>query len=139
MAVIEINWKPTRTELRVFGGGLTLFCLVLGGWIFWRDGQFDVAESILVTLATVAGVVTVFVPSWLYPIYCVFMVVSYPIGWVMSHVILAIVFYGVFTPIGLIMRVLGRDPMQRRWDSTIDSYWVPHKSKGSTEDYFRQF
>lgn len=139
MAVIEINWQPTRTDLRVFGAGLTVFCLVLGGWLFGADGKFGVAESVMVAVGGLTGATTWLVPSGLYPIYCVFMVVTYPIGWVMSHIILAIVFYGVFTPIGWILRALGRDPMQRGWDADAETYWISHKAKESTEDYFRQF
>jgi hypothetical protein len=67
------------------------------------------------------------------------MVAAFPIGWVLSHVLLAIVYYGVFTPIGRVMRMRGRDPMQRRFDSQTESYWVPRNSEKSAQDYFRQF
>ena len=43
------------------------------------------------------------------------MVVNYPIGWVVTHVVMALIFYLVVTPLGVIMRLCGRDPMERRW------------------------
>ena len=40
------------------------------------------------------------------------MVLAFPIGWTVSQVILAVMFYGLFTPIGLVFRLIGRDPLQ---------------------------
>ena len=41
------------------------------------------------------------------------MVLAFPIGWTVSQVILLLMFYGLFTPIGLVFRLIGRDPLQR--------------------------
>ncbi len=139
MAIVEINWQPSRTDLRVFGGGLVAFCAVIA-WLCYRsDGHFGLLESSFAAVAVLAIVVLLFWPAWLRPIYFAFTVLTFPIGWVISHLLLAVVFYAVFTPIGLFMRWRGRDPMQRHWDSQAESYWVPHDSKKTLEDYFRQF
>lgn len=139
MAIVEINWQPTRTDLRVFGGGLAVFCAVIGVLLYRGDGRFGIVEGLLAGTAGLAVVISLFAPQSLRPVYFAFVVVAFPIGWVLSHVLLAVVFYGVFTPIGLVMRLLGRDPMQRRFDSQADSYWAPHDPPKSPEDYFRQF
>ena len=139
MAIVEINWQPTRKDLRVFGIGLAVFCAVIAGLCYQSDGRFGALEGSLITIAVLAVVVSLFLPVWLRPVYFVFVVLAFPIGWVLSHVLLAVVFYGVFTPIGLVMRLLGRDPMQRRFDPDADTYWVPHDPPRSAEDYFRQF
>ena len=49
-------------------------------------------------------------------LYLGWMRVFYPIGWVVSHLLLAIVYYLVLTPIGLVMRLFGGDPMHRGFD-----------------------
>jgi hypothetical protein len=139
LALVEINWQPTRTDLRVFGFGLAVFCAVIAGICYQIDGRFGVLEGSLAAIAALAVITSVFAPAWLRRVYFVFVVVAFPIGWVLSHVLLAAVFYGVFTPIGLVMRLLGRDPMQRRFDPNAESYWVPHDPPRSPEDYFRQF
>ena len=40
------------------------------------------------------------------------MVLAFPIGWTVSQVMLALMFFGLFTPIGLVFRLIGRDPLQ---------------------------
>jgi hypothetical protein len=50
-----------------------------------------------------------------------------------------VVFYLVFTPVGLVMRLLGRDPLQRRFDREAGTYWVDHVEPRSVEEYFRQY
>ena len=62
-----------------------------------------------------------------------------PIGWTISHAVLALLYYLLFTPIGLIIRLFGRDPMQRRLDRSAATYWVPHNQDRDAGRYFRQF
>jgi hypothetical protein len=72
----------------------------------------------------------------------VFLTLSYaafPIGFVVSHVILAIVYYLILTPIGLLVRAIGRDPMERRFDRDAESYWVVRQPIDDPGRYFRQF
>jgi len=139
MALIEINRNPTRKELNQFGfiwlGFLTLFGVI---------ARFKLGEPALALGLWVAAVV-VPVIGWLVPTFMrlVFVGMSYvawPIGFVVSHVILAVVYYLVFTPIGLLMRLFGYDPMQRKFDESASSYWVS-RARDATEPkrYFRQF
>ena len=53
--------------------------------------------------------------------------------------ILAVVYYLVLFPIGLILRLRGYDPMQRRFDRSAKSYWTPREQEEGTERYFKQF
>ena len=46
----------------------------------------------------------------------------FPIGWVVSHLLLGVVYFLVLTPIGLTLRALGRDPLERRFDQSASSY-----------------
>ena len=63
----------------------------------------------------------------------------YPIGYVVSHVLLAVVYFGVFTPVAVILRAMGKDAMERRWDPERQSYWIDRGAPRPKEDYFRQF
>ena len=139
MAIIEINRNPTRKELNQFGfiwlGFLALFGAIAH---FKLDAP---------TLALALGMAAVVVPviGWMYPAFmrAVFLGMSYaawPIGFVVSHVILAVVYYLVFTPIGLAMRIFRYDPMKRRFDDGVSSYWVKRDPVASeAKRYFRQF
>ena len=50
-----------------------------------------------------------------------------------------IAYYLVLTPIGLIRRISGRDPLHRRFDRDADSYWIARKPASDTKRYFRQY
>ena len=73
------------------------------------------------------------------PLYLGWMYATLPIGWVVTHVMLGLIYYLMFTPIGLIMRLGGRDLMQRRFDREASSYWIEHRPDDRPERYFRQF
>ncbi len=62
-----------------------------------------------------------------------------PIGLVISYVILAATYYLVLTPIGLVLRLFGYDPMHRRFDREAKTYWVPREEDANTDRVFRQF
>lgn len=79
------------------------------------------------------------VPRLRRPVYVGMSLAVYPIGWVLSHVILLAVFMLVVTPIALLLRALGQDPMQRRFDPSMPSYWVPHRPADDFRRYFQQF
>jgi hypothetical protein len=72
-------------------------------------------------------------------LYVGWMLAAQPIGWTLSHLVLGVVYYLVLTPIGLIMRLVGRDPMQRRFDPATDSYWIERAPRTDPSRHFRQF
>ena len=63
---------------------------------------------------------------------------TYPVGFVISHVVLALVYFLVLTPIGLTMRLFGHDPLSRKFDPGARSYWKPRHETKPTESYFNQ-
>lgn len=138
--MIEINRNPTRKELLVFAELLALFLAVIG-WMVWRRHP-QVAAALWTAapvVAVIGGLVAWFAPRAMRLLYLGWMYAAMPIGWVVSHLILAAVFYLVVTPIGLIMRLVGYDPMHRRFDRSATSYWVEHNPAADARRYFRQF
>ena len=138
MALVEVNWRPALKELRFFA----VLLLVFAGIVAWILATRFAAPSAGVTVAAVAAVIAVLglvAPKLIWPLYVVWMAAALPIGWVVSHVVMALVFYLVFTPIGLIMRGCGRDPMERRLDKAAASYWKKRDPRTETRRYFRQF
>ncbi len=135
--MIELNYAPSRKDLRLFAIILVPFSYFLG-WIIRR--QFDpdmIGWSINIVLA-IAGVTGSIWPEAVKQIFLVWTVLTYPIGWVVSHLVLAIIFFGVFLPIGFTMKCFGYDPLQLR-EKNCDSYWVPLEPITDQERYFRQF
>ncbi|MEE8450820.1 MAG: SxtJ family membrane protein [Thermoguttaceae bacterium] len=137
MSLIRINKNPSRRELALFGLIWLVFFGVVGG-IVWGKSESTTAASAIWAMAVVVPVVGGIVPSLMRLVYLGMCYASFPIGFVVSHVILAIVYYLVMTPIGLLMRMFGHDPMQRRFDRDAETYWIPRKQPDRMERYFRQ-
>jgi hypothetical protein len=137
--MLKIKKNPSARELRQFAGlWFPAFCGLVGWLVQTRAGLDSLAMAIwsLGALLAIAGLVR---PAVIRPVFIGMMMAAFPIGWVVSHLVLAVVYYVVLTPIGLAMRVLGRDPMQRRRDPAAKSYWEERPAAMGTERYFRQF
>ncbi|WP_221031921.1 SxtJ family membrane protein [Actomonas aquatica] len=136
MSLIKINRHPSPKDLRVFA---TLWLLFLG--VFGFVAQHRGASNLAWTLWSLAGLVGAL--GWIVPpavrwVYLAAIYITSPIGFVLSHVILGLVYYLVLTPIGLIMRALGRDPLERRYDPTQTSYWKPRAGQRPPASYLKQ-
>ena len=136
--MIEINRNPSPKELRWTGVLFLIFCGILGAVIWWQFGGRTVA-FIVWGIGAVAAIVYYAVPFVRRPFYLGWMYLAYPIGWTISHVLMALIFYLLITPIGLLMRIFGRNPMERRFDPAAKSYWVKRDPPADSERYFRQF
>jgi hypothetical protein len=136
--MIDKNREPSARDLRVFGLLLIGFSGLLGGLVSWR---FDAPRAAMGIAG--AGLFLALLYHALPPlrrfIYLGWMKVTYPIGWTVSHLVLAVVFYLVVTPIGLLMRLFGRDRMHRRLDPKASTYWIPRASGVDPARIFRQF
>ena len=137
MAMIEINKNPSRRDLRVFGGALLLLFGVIGA-LRWYAGSPGVATSWWIGGIVLSGLV-VAVPRFGRWLYLGWLYAVYPIGWTVSHLVLAVAYFLVATPIAFALRALGRDPMRRQFDKSAHSYWVLRTPKRDDTRYFRQF
>ena len=72
------------------------------------------------------------------PVFVGWMMLAFPLSWLVSHIALAIVFYGFFTPLALVFRLSGRDPLALKRRNT-ESYWQPRPQATDVRRYFRQF
>lgn len=134
--MIEPQWHPDAKRLRQFAI-VSLFGFGAIAALAWRaHGAGWLAASLAAFGAFVclAGLVR---PEWIRPVYVMLLAFSLPIGWVVSGVLLRIVFYGVVTPLGLLFRVFGRDPLQLHRPPR-DSYWQDHDVPDDPAGYFRQ-
>jgi ABC-type uncharacterized transport system permease subunit len=138
MAVIEINRNPSRRDLLVFGLLLPTFFAGIGLLVWRRTGALTPAAALWAVGGTLSAIFALW-PASRRVIYIGWMTAVYPIGWTVSHLLLGIVYFLVMTPIGLTMRVLGRDPMARRFDRSASSYWVHRDTADRVNRYLRQF
>ena len=139
MSIVRINRHPTPKQLNQFGFIWLGFLSFFGVLAWFRLDAPSLAKGLWVAAIVVPVI------GWVAPFFMrlVFLGMSYaawPIGFVVSHVVLALVYYLVMTPIGVIMRLFGYDPMTRQRDPARTSSWI-ERSRGSRgpESYFRQF
>ena len=139
MAVIEINRNPTRRQLNQFGFIWLGFLVLFGAIARFKLDAPNLALGLWVA-AVVVPVIGWLVPAFMRAVFLGMSYAAWPIGFVVSHVILAIVYYLVFTPIGFAMRIFGYDPMKRGFDEDASSYWVTRDpAAAEPKRYFRQF
>jgi hypothetical protein len=136
MAVVEINHNPSRRDLWVFGLGLPAFAGLIG-FLNWRRGHETSAQVLWIAGAALllAFLALPFARRYLY---LGWMYAVFPIAFTVSHVVLGVLYFGVLTPVAFLMRLAGRDPLQRKFDRAASSYWLPHEPTRDTERYFRQ-
>jgi Saxitoxin biosynthesis operon protein SxtJ len=112
----------TRRQLRDFGLLVGGIFGVIGFWpLLWRAQS---PRLWALTLAVVLILPALVAPRILAPAYRAWMKLAEVLAWVNTRIVLGVVFYGVVTPIGLLMRLTGRDPMRRRLDQVGESYRV---------------
>jgi len=91
----------------------------------------------LLALAALTAAVTVVRDQWLEPLNRAWMRFGALLNRIVSPVVLGLIYFAVFTPVGVVMRLAGRDAMCRRFEPAKPSYWVPREPPGPREDSFR--
>ena len=146
--MITIDFNPGRRTLRLFGRYTGAFVALLGAWVFWRhtllgmEFSADTTHSLATSLVSAGAAMFLLglvQPQWLRWVYIAMNVVAFPIGWVVSHLILFVVFYLFFVPLGIIFKLIGRDALHRKPDADAKTYWIDHSPPRSAKGYFNQY
>ena len=139
--MIKLDLRPSEKQLRQFGwialvgfplAGVVLTQTPIGApsWVLW----------ILLGLAGAMGLCALLgLTPVIRPVYVVMMLVSWPIGVVLSTVLLALIYYLLFTPVSLLFKLIGRDPLNRRLDRGATSYWHVREKQRAPASYVRLY
>lgn len=138
MSIVRVNRKPTVRQLNQFGFIWLGFMAFFGGVAWLKFGSPTVAVG-LWAVSIVVPVIGWMAPSFMRAVFVGMSYAAWPIGFVVSHIVLAGVYYLVMTPIGLGMRLFRYDPMTRRREPDQKSRWVARETQRGPESYFRQF
>ncbi len=136
--MIDLNLNPNRKELRQFSVALIVATAVVGGLLWWKLGPNPWSKGLWMG-GPIAGVLGLALPIAIKPLFILLSVVAFPIGIVVGTLALAIVYYLMITPIGLLFRLLGRDPLHRRFDPSASTYWIARSQRPGAGKYFQQF
>ena len=114
------NIKSEKNDLRQFGITIGVILLIIAGFLFWKEKE---SFQILLTFGVTLCILGIVIPFILKPIYWVWMIFATILGWIMTRVILSLLFYIIVTPIGLIPRFFGKQFLELQWDKSKESYW----------------
>lgn len=126
-----------QKQLKVFGYGLPLILTVLGIRHGFKHG-WDTLSYVLLALAAIVLGITLFNKPLLVKIFKLWMKGAHAIGLVITTAILVILYYLVFTPTALFLRLTGKDFMVRKLESQASSYWIVRKA-ADQQEYTKQF
>lgn len=126
----------SRREVRITWVGFTVIFTVIGSILLYKErGSYPYWYAAAGFFAFFAA----FAPMALLPLYRVWARFAGYLAWFNTHLLLAVAFYLVITPIGLIMRALGKDPMNRKIDREAKTYWEKHEKHGDITRYEKQY
>ena len=131
------NIKSEKSDIRNFGITLGIILLLISGFLFWKEKEsYQIFSGIGITLTLIA----IAIPSVLKPVYWMWMIFGIILGWFMTRVILSLLFYIIITPIGLTLRLFGKQFLELRWDKSKESYWNFRTNEHlQNENYEKQF
>jgi hypothetical protein len=142
----EINWKPGAKDLSKFAWSLIIgfpciaLVFFLAKWIKTHTLPEPRFFLMLGGIGAVVGLVCLLVPIAARPLYFIWYAATACIGLVMANLLFTVMFYGLFTPLGLFMRLLGRDPLKLRWQKEdAGTYWQDAEPSRPAAQYFSQY
>jgi hypothetical protein len=130
--------KPTTRDLNILAALFLVLPGLIGSYVLWwkgsDSGYYWMAAGIILCLARLSTPLFV-------QIHRVWIGFSITLGYFVSRVLLTIIFFIVILPTGLLMRLFGKDPMDRKLDPDVPSYWVKREDaeEPSIERYEKQF
>ena len=132
--MVNPNKTATIVDLRTFGIGL----LLLGGLLlWWWEGHL--AAQIVLGMGSVTATIALWAPERLRPLLKAWMMAVSPLAWTLSTFVLALVYYVVVTPIGLVKRVVSGSAISLGPNREMTTYWLEKETDVPTDNYFNQY
>jgi hypothetical protein len=134
----DLPLKPTARALRQFAGAWLILFLAAGVHRYVVRGQHEVGIAVGV-MAVVIGVLGLIRPAAVRWLFVGATVLAFPIGWVVSQIMLAVMYYLIITPLAVWFRIRGRDLLSRKPAPNCPSFWTPKHTPEDMGAYFRQY
>jgi len=135
---VTLNLNPDQRMLKQFG----LLCVaVFGGLGVWQVTAAGISWSsgAMLVLAVLGGLLGWLRPLWLRPVFVGWMILAFPIGWTISHLLLGLLYFGVFTSLGLLLRIMGKDSLRLQRPGHSGSCWQDRSQETDLKRYLRQY
>ncbi|HMK35124.1 MAG TPA: SxtJ family membrane protein [Desulfomonilaceae bacterium] len=132
-----VRREPTSRDLTILALLFFVIPSAIGGFMLWKGAANGWIWIIAGACLGVSRVIGPFFKA----LYKLWVTLSIILGYFVSRILLTIIFFIVITPMGLIMRILGKDPMDRKLDPNAATYWSPKEREEDTSvnRYEKQF
>jgi cytochrome b subunit of formate dehydrogenase len=131
------NISNTPSALRKFGISVGIVLVIIGSVMFWYETSGYFYFTLAGTFLVFSGIVF---PSILKPLNTGWMTIAVILGFVMTRIILMILYYMVLTPISLIAKITGKKFIEKGFDKKKHTYWnIREKKDINPVEYERQF
>lgn len=127
------RWRQERQ----FGVSVGLVLLAAAAWFLWR-GRAPAAWGVPGAIGTVLVLLGLAAPRALVHANRAWMALAEAMSWVSVRVVLGLLFFLVFTPLGAWRRMLGWDPLSRREGAHRDSFWRPYSPRQADPKHFER-
>lgn len=134
----DIPFQPNHKALRQFAAAWLVFFLALGLHQFLLRG-YHLAGVALIALALLVGPLGLIWPPAIRWLFVGWMILAFPVGWLVSLLMLLLMYYLVLTPVALLFRLRGRDLLQRKPPAGQSSFWLPKETPRDVRRYFCQY
>ena len=118
-----VNTNPDKQELRKFGLVFAgMFILIFGLLLPWIWDKSSPMWPWIVAAVFVAA--ALLVPMALGPVYRLWMKIGHVLGWINTRIILGVMFFLIFAPVALLLRLLRKDMLRQRLDTAATTYRI---------------
>lgn len=126
-----------KKALQRFASVLSSALLLIAAIFFFlrRDAGTTLWFAMAVVLLLAAAMIR---PDLLRPLYLGWMALAFALGALVSRLILTLFFYGILTPIALVLRLMGKDFLRRKTEKGLSSYWLARPAREQKEEDFRR-
>jgi hypothetical protein len=136
MMLSQRSSVPPQTLRRFAAIWLLLFAGQTAAQAIWGRFEFALLAGIVALLVGLPGMIQ---PALIRPVHSTLTLLTFALGWLISTLVLALLYFGVFTPVAMLFRVMGRDVLCRRPQAGKETYWTARPAAASLDRYFRPF
>ena len=131
------NIKTGEKDIRIFGITMGIILLIIAAFLFLKEKD---SFQLFIYIAGSFISLGFLIPIILKPIYLVWMIFAVILGWFMTRVIISLLYYIIITPIGLFLRIIGKDLLDLKEQKNKKSYWnIRNSEDEQNQNYEKQF
>ena len=133
----EVTFNASPRVLRQFAA---IWLVVFGGLAVRKFCLEETTPGLIfVAIAAGLGLPGLIRPRSIRHVYGTAMLAAFPLGWFVSQLLLVLIFFGIFWPVALLFRLMGRDVLRRKISPDAKSYWETRSQATKSTRYFEQF